>query len=97
MYASNKLYNGDIGSRIEALNLRRQALLHEASFPYHKDETNKSLLLEVKTVERMIKEWDEVIVKAEEELLNKWIDSNDPVISDIAERLLDEDWQSLAI
>ena len=97
MQASNRLYNGEVGSRLEALILRKQALLQEAGFPPHKDEFSKSLRAEAEEVDKLIQEWEEIVGAAEEKLLSKWISSSDPMISGIAESLLSEDWQSLAI
>ena len=112
-HPSNRLYYGQVGSRLEALELREKALRIEATDQrkiaeeWNKDvpegekpmdnKLPEELEAEAEKIASMAARWREVVTVAENALIAEWKTAKDEQVSSVAESLETEDWQSLAV
>ena len=111
--ASNRLYCGDVGSPLEALELHALALEQEAreqrqltdewnsDIPKGEKPWDYSLVerleLEAKQTRKLITQYHERMSKIQQELFREWSESEDQQIQGIGQILISEDYQALAV
>lgn len=100
-YASNRLYNNDVGSLKEAIELHVMALRHEANVMDGicdpDDDFPQRLHSEADKAETLLAELTDHINYALAEIVEKWRVSDNKLAVSFAQCELDGDYSSLAV